>query len=271
MSYENLYVPVLSIPKPDKIEPGGLCRIMIFKMEDVLEWPEISPLTGCIETALQLKPGKVFYQVIASEKDREFDEELKRDGGGDYHEGQVTLTVPGNSVATTLSFAAMARHRWGLILRDRGGQQRLVGSDDSCARISYKYTSGSKDKSRLREIRFLFESINPSPIYLPTAWTINIGGVIITAGTLQLVASFVVNDPGAPMAHGDVTFIHGLLADRNILFIADGLALPVDDGTGAIDWTGSLARHIEKTFASDTVNVPGGVTTGEIIQIYAYY
>lgn len=84
-----------------------------------------------------------------------------------------------------------------------------------------------------------------------------------------LVKRFQVGAPGSPMNEGDTVFSHPVLAGRKVLVLVDGLGLPVDDGTGEIDWSSSLVRHIEKTDDSDSLTYVGGVTNKEIHEIYA--
>jgi hypothetical protein len=85
----------------------------------------------------------------------------------------------------------------------------------------------------------------------------------------RLVIRFQVGAAGAPMAAGDTVYTNALMAGKKLLLVADGLGLPVDDGSGAIDWTGSLVRHIEKTDASPSLTIVGGAINNEIIEIYA--
>lgn len=266
----NIYQGVQSILKADRIMPGGLCRILAFQHEDVLAWPSRNPETSVIDTAVDLKPGKSFYQVIASEKDRTFSEELKRAAEGPYFDIQVTSTVPGNTITTTLSVEAMIYHRWGLILKDRNGEQRLVGDEDSGAEFSFGYSPADITGSRKRQLRFTWQSPLSLPLYLPEAFNINVGGVIVTAGSLQLIQRFRVGDPGAPMVDGQELLNNAGFAGKNLLVIASGIALACDDGTGSIDFTGSIERHYEKTYASATLKFVGGVVNKELIEIYAW-
>lgn len=72
------------------------------------------------------------------------------------------------------------------------------------------------------------------------------------------------------MVDGDTVYSNPLLADRHLLFLVTGTALPVDDLTGSIDWSGSIDRHVEKAFNSDSANVVGAVMHNEIVEVYAF-
>lgn len=249
---------------------GGLCGITLFRVNDVLAWPTVSPQTGILNTAVQLKAGGVFYTIGASEKDRVFKEALKFGPEGPYMDIAVTCKLPGNSAANTLSFDAMKFYQWGIIVHDRDGNKRLVGNEDSGAALVFDYSSEDIEGSRGRGITFSWKHPNNAPIYEAQAFTMTIGGTTVVAGSLTLVVRFQVGSSGAPMMNGDSVYTNAALAGKKVLVMADGLALPVDDGTGSIDWTGLINRHIQKTDASDTITFVGNVVYPEIIEIYAW-
>lgn len=90
-----------------------------------------------------------------------------------------------------------------------------------------------------------------------------------TCSYANLVARFEIGAIGSPMSDADVVYSNGLLAGRKALVLVDGMALPVDDGSGDIDWSTSIVRHVEKIDASDTITFVGGVGNNSIIEIYA--
>ena len=249
---------------------GGLCGVTLFKKEDVLTWPTVNPQTGILNTAVQLKAGGVFYSFAASEKERTFKEALKYGPEGPFMDIGVTLRLPGNSAANIISFDAMKYHQWGIIVHDRDGNKRLVGNRDSCAKIVFDYTSEDIEGSRGRAVQFIWQHSNNAPIYEAAAFLLTIGGSTVVAGSLTLIVRFRVGDPGAPMNDGDDEYTNAVLADKKVLVLADGTGLPCDDGSGAIDWTGLLNRHIKKLDASDTITFVGDVVNQEIIEIYAW-
>ncbi|MGN6476262.1 MAG: hypothetical protein ACTHKV_03475 [Flavipsychrobacter sp.] len=272
MLSENIYLPVNDITKAPRIYAGGICgAITFFRKEDVEAWPTINPQTGMVTSAITLKAGRSVYKCEATDKDKTFNEELKTGSvEGSYVDMAVTAVVTGNTVGNTLAIQAMKYSEYGLIVPDRCGIVRLIGNEDSGARFSYSYTTGDIDSTRKRSIKWTWQSPQEAPIYTATAFDIVVGGVPITAGTLTLIMRFRVGSTGAPMADGDTVLTNAELANLNLLILADGIGLPIDDGSGAINWTGVITRHTEKTFASSTITFVGGVIQDEIIEIYAW-
>lgn len=97
-----------------------------------------------------------------------------------------------------------------------------------------------------------------------------VGGVTIAASCLKVIARFRVGDFGAPMMEGDTAFFDLRLQGLNVLVFADSAYLNVDDGSGAVDYTGSIQRHIIKIKGDSRILFVGGVTAKEIIEIYAF-
>jgi hypothetical protein len=273
MSNENVFIPMQSLQKAPVIEPGGLCSFVIFKKEDVLSWPSKNPLSGYLATTVQLKAGKSFFLVAATDKDRTFTEELKRGPEGPYYEILLTGVLPGNTASNTLSIEQMQFSDWGSIVHDRDGMSRLIGNEDSCAEFNNKYSPADISGSRKRNISFSWQNSLPLPIYSAQGFTISIGGVPVTAGKLTLIMRFQVGRPGAPMNDGDTSLVNAAFANKTLLVLANGIGVPCDDSSGDIDWTAppaAIARHYEKTFAANSMNWVGGVVQDEIIEIYAF-
>jgi len=272
--YENVFQPVTTLQK-SIIKSSGLCGVKFFRWEDVLEWPAIDPVTGIIASSIQMKPGTSIYLCQAVDHGRTFNEDEKSGPAGNFYDINVNGVIPGNSVPNLLSLQTMAYHKWGLIVDDRNGESRLIGNEDSGASFVQKYTSGDLSTSRTRSLTWEWQHSNPAPVYIAQAFNISIGGIIITVGHLTLIMRFQV---GHNDAHGnppimndlDTVLIRPAFANKNLLVLADGVGLPVDDGSGDIDWTGLINRHIEKTFAGDTITYVGGVAQNEIIEIYAF-
>jgi len=267
--YQNTYYPVATLAE-GAVKSPGVCSIQYFKKEDVLTWPEEDPLTGMLASAVELKPGKLIYLAGSINPSRSFTETQKDSLAGQYFEMTVKASLSGSTAAHPLTLGTLMHHQWGLIVADKNGVTRLIGNEDACADFVMDYTTGQGSDSRKTELNWKWQHTQPAPIYTATAFGIIIGGIIITAGCITFIKRFEVGAAGAPMNQGDTLYINNLLQNKKILVIVDGKALPVDDFSGDIDWTGSIDRHIEKAFASNTINFVGSVFTDEIIEIYAY-
>ncbi|RYZ63038.1 MAG: hypothetical protein EOO14_00375 [Chitinophagaceae bacterium] len=269
MPLHNTYAPLQSLASVAP-KTGGLCGITFFKREDVLTWPETDPVTGVLKTAVALKAGRLFYTLQAMEKDRVFSEVMKTGQEGDYFDIQVTGKIGGSNAGLILSLDQMKFHQWGLIVKERTGDQRLVGNADSCAKLTWDYTSGDNESSRLFNLKFSWQHANCAPVYTATAFSIVLGSSTYSVGSLILVQRFKVGEPGAPMADYGTTFTHASLVGKRVLVIVDGMALPCDDGSAQIiDW--GLQRHIQKLISSNTITFVGGVVQNEVIEIYEFF
>jgi hypothetical protein len=267
----NVYRPIQSLQK-SPIEVGGLCSLSFFAIEDVQDWPEVDPATGILSTAINMKTGKMIYICQATDHGRSFDEELKYSGAGPYMDIQVAGVLGGHNAQNILTLCTAQFHRWGLICNDRNGNYRLVGYKNSGARLTYKYTSADPSGSRKVNLSWSWQNPLPAPIYQAAVFRISIGGVIVTAGSIRAIASFIVNRPGSPMADGDTVYTNALLAGKKVMVLASSIALPEEDGSNSIVWTdpvtGVTIRHFEKLLADDHLTIVGGVKEGEPISIY---
>jgi hypothetical protein len=266
--YDNAYLPAQSLHKAPNINPGGLCKIIYFRWEDVLLWPAVNPQTGIISTAITLKPGGVFYFCQATEKDKTFKEEQKSDSAGPFMDIMVTSALAGNTTVNTLSVQVMPFHYYGLIVYDRNGDQRMIGNEDMGARFSHGYTSGDVGSSRKRSLQWSWQHSLPAPIYKADAFTIVLSGITIQAGSLTFILRFRVGDPGAPMVGGQEILNHPAFANKNLLVLASGMGITHDDGT--IDFTNSIERRYQKDFSSSQLKIVGGTVHLEIYEIYAW-
>lgn len=266
----NIYKDVQSLQR-SPVETGGLCSIACFKIEDVLTWPTIDPVTSIITNSIQMQVGKTIYLCEAADKGRSFNESSKSDNAGPYVDHRVTAMLSGgHNTANILSLDAMKHHKWGLIIKDRAGFYRLIGNKDAGADFNFTYDSADGSASRKALVQWDWKYPNSAPIYMSQTFTVVIGGVSITTGKLTLIVRFRVGDPGAPMDENDTILTNVGFANKSMLVLADGTALPVDDGSGVIDWAPLITRHIEKVLAGDTITFVGGVTDQEIIEVYAF-
>ncbi len=259
--YDNIYIPIQNLRKAARIRPGGLCKIAFFRISDVQTWPVIDHHNGVINSPVLLKDDAELYIIEATEKEKTFREVSKRGPAGDYVEMQVVTTLGGNTLNNSLGLAAMMNEEFGLILWDRNGDQRLIGNEDAGAQIIFDYDSGNLDSSRGRTITWKYEHHLPAPIYL--GGTIILDNQNIIFNKILFVFRFRVGAPGAPMDDGDTVFQHADLANANFIWLADGKAIhQMTDDPGQ--------RYATKTFASDTITINGGVTDGEVMEIYKY-
>lgn len=223
-----------------------------------------------MDAAIVLKPGAVLYYADAVDNSRSFEENTKTGDAGYYIEINIAATLRGSNAAKILSLSAMMGHQWGIIVEDRNQVNRLIGNEDTGATLSYNYTSGTRSNSRKTEISFKWEHPLPAPVYTAQAFDIIIGGVLVTASSLQMIIRFQVGAAGAPMAEGDTLLVNNSLVNKKLLIMIDGMGLPIDDFSGAIDWSGSIQRHAEKALASNTISFIGAVNNNEIVEIYAF-
>lgn len=267
--YQNPYHPVATLMDAP-VKTGGICSVRYIKQEDVLAWPEIDPSTGIMTSSITVRPGAYIYLCESISDTRAFDEQQKSSTGGEYFDITVKAGLRGSDAAQILTLQRMKHHQFVLIVTDRNGVTRLIGNEDSGADLFMNYTAGDPQSSRKTELAWKWQHPTTAPVYTAEAFDIVIGGITITAGAIQLIMRFRVGDAGAPMAEGDTVLISSGFTNKYCLVLASGIALPVDDGLGTIDWTGSVERHIEKTLASNTITFIGGVVTGEIIEVYAF-
>ncbi|HYC27333.1 MAG TPA: hypothetical protein VEB42_00940 [Chitinophagaceae bacterium] len=270
MQYGNVYLPVQDLKKAP-VETGGFCSLILFKWDDVDEWPEVNPQTGIIEKAIKLKPGGIYYLCQAVETGRTYTEEDKEGPAGTYTDIIIQATLAGNTSNNTLSIMTMRYHRWGMIINDRDKVPRLVGNMDSGAKLLTKYTPEDYYGSRRRDLKWSWSASQPLPQYGAKAFPLNIGGVVVVAGSMKLLEMFQVGAAGSPMADGQTALTKAAYANKRLLILVDGVALPCDDGSGNIDWAApenALRRRYQKTLASDTITFVGNVYYPEIIEIY---
>jgi hypothetical protein len=164
VNYLNIYTPVQHIRRP-QVNPGGLCWVVFARWEDVELWPIVDPLTGICKTDIKLRNGKTWFELKATDKGRMFTEVQKQSAAGPYWEMQVTGYVGGNNSVLTLSSGAMTFHQYVVMFKDRDGQIRFIGSDNTGADVEINYTSGDKEASRKRSFVFSWEHHLPAPIY----------------------------------------------------------------------------------------------------------
>jgi hypothetical protein len=163
--YQNIFLPVQHIRRPE-IKPGGYCWLVYTPIENIENWPQIDPATNLAATPITLKAGKTWYEAKVVDKNRFFNEGMRVDEKGHFWEQSITGYIGGNNSNQTLNAAALPFHQYVIMLQDRDGQVRLIGSEDSGATIIEDYSSGDDDASRRWNYRFGWQHVNPSTIYI---------------------------------------------------------------------------------------------------------
>lgn len=153
------------IYRPQDNYPGGYCWAILFKIEDVQVWPQADPATDLISDTMQLKGEAFFVNISPSETNRFYKEELKYGAAGPYYETTVSMRMPGNTVNNILRLGAFSWHQWGLIVKDRNGEKRLIGNADSGAKFIQNYSSGTVEASRGRDLQFTWQNAKTAPLY----------------------------------------------------------------------------------------------------------
>lgn len=171
--FENLINQVTSLPRHTRIRPGGLSRIIFFKIEDVQTWPDLDPETGVITTNLVLREGASFFTFEATNRDNVLEENLQSSGAGPFIEISVRGRLAGNSENAIMSLDAMKHHQFALLVTDKNGEMRLIGDEDSGADMSFAYTSSDGEGSRMNTLRFNWEHSRRAPIYCSDEIVIN--------------------------------------------------------------------------------------------------
>lgn len=263
MPYNNTYAAPASLTRAPVLNPGGVCSILFFLHEDVAKWPVINPATGIISDSVVMKVGKTSYSLVAAEVERFFREELKRGPAGSYHDVQVNAKLPGNTNNITHALGRYQHHQFGLLIKDRNGEQRLIGDRDSGAQLFFDYQSGDFNDPRTRQLRWTWASSQPCPIY-------HSGGLSVVVPPIcagyYLVDRFRVGAPGAPMVEGDNTYTNASLANTNYILFADGIAIHQ-----VVDSESTDQRYSTKPYGDTSIYINGGVTNGEVIEIYKVF
>jgi len=163
--YQNLFSPVQHIRRP-AVRGGGYCWLVFTPIENVDIWPTTDPASGVAASEIVLKAGKTWYEAKMVDKDRFFNEAMQVNDAGHFWQQTVTGYIGGNNSNQTLNASVLPYHQYVLMLKDRDGQVRLIGNEDSGARLLIDYTSGDIDASRRRNFRWEWQHINPASIYI---------------------------------------------------------------------------------------------------------
>lgn len=255
-------MPAGTIYEAPQIKPGGLCDIIYTPWENVLAWPAVNPETGIIDDDITLKPGAILYTAETNNKTQSFTEETKDAIAGHFHDMIVNATLPGGVNNNTLTLSTMKYSRFLVIFKDKNGEYRFLGNEDSGAELNYLYTSGDNDTSRKRSLKFTWQHINAAPIYKGTLLNLN---PTTSGGTIMLLARFKVGASGAPMIGGDTVYTNALLENKNVFVFRDREKDP-ELVTGI-----TFEPYITKNYSGTTITWNNGsVNDEQIIEIYTY-
>lgn len=288
MGYNNIFLGTQDLSR-NEVGFFGLSWILFFKQSDISSWPEVDPVTGVINAALTFKSGARFYSAQFIQKDRMFKESQKETQAGSYVETVVMGSLAGGNLQHIIATTAMMGDRFGLLIQEQNGVQRLVGNPDAGAKFTWDYQSGETTTSRKRDCQWTFESPFPVPFYqsgsvIVDGNNIPLGGISVggstlpgggivtpappTAGTFALLTRFTVG-PAAAMKNGDVTFTSAGLLNKNVIVMANGMPIPqLPDGTNPADFANT--RYVQKVTNQNTLTINGGVVAPEIIEIFIY-
>lgn len=267
----NIYLPVQNILKVATINTGGLCWAIFFRREDVAQWPEMNPETGLLYTNIILHPDAIFYSCQLAHTTRDFKETKKESGAGPFMEMELAGMLAGNNLNLITGIGAMAFHDYGVLFKERNGEQRLIGNADRGARFDWEYTSGNTGNSRLRNLKFYWEHHLPAPVYV--GGTIVASGQVIDIATgnpitgdnstqLEMLIEFEVGEVGSPMQPGDSVFTHPSLTGKNVQVFVNGDYLH--------NKPHPLKRYVIKAKGSNSLQIVGGVTQDETVSIYTF-
>ena len=162
----NAYLPIQHMDRPSKISPGGLCEFFYAKKEDVFSWPLQNPATSTYTEEVILKEGKTWYRCQVIDPDRDYTEESKVGEAGPFVEMRLRGFLPDDSPINTLTAGTMPLHEYVVVLRERNGIQRLLGSEDAGAKFAQTYESADADGTRGRSLVFTWRSQFNAGIYL---------------------------------------------------------------------------------------------------------
>ena len=168
---QTTYFPIQHLDKP-VIKPSGICELFFTMRENVQYWPLINPESGTYTDPITLVAEKTWFRCQMIDPDRDFKEAAKNESAGPFTEVIVQGFLPDNSPANTLSMTAMAFHEYILVVKERNGMMRLIGSQDAGATFTRTYASADLEGNRGNTLVFAWESPLPPAIYL-TAVTAN--------------------------------------------------------------------------------------------------
>lgn len=266
--YENVVRTVQKLSKASRIFPGGACEVLFTPYENVLTWPAINPETGGVDDEIELKPGTVLYSAELNPQTKSFDEKTQKSSAGKSHLMELGATLPGNVQENILTLSTMLFYQFLVIFKELDGTYRFLGNEDSGADLEYDYTSGSKDKSRNRNIKFTWSAPNAAPVYLGALSAVPI--TIASGGSFMFIEAFKVK-AGQPIEPGGSSYTNSVIENKKVfVIINEQKVLSTDVNDMDAD------RYISKALLSDTFTLvdangdPVAINENDNIEVYAH-
>jgi hypothetical protein len=124
---------------------GGICKWYYAKVEDVVEWPVVNPVTQEYATQPVLREGAVWYgPVKVPDGSLGLTEVEKEIAAGTYFEIKIELTQPGDERNSRANLRNLGLHRYVAVAKTRaGGMFVVVGSPQSPLKLRREYSTGS--------------------------------------------------------------------------------------------------------------------------------
>lgn len=123
---------------------GGFCSWWYTLRENVLQWPEVNPVTQKLSDEPILKAGKAWYgPVNVPDTSVGYTETQEVDRSGLYYKQRVTGIIPGNDAASHINLQNLTYHQFIIIGKVRaGGFFLMVGGRYAGMRLDHETTTG---------------------------------------------------------------------------------------------------------------------------------
>lgn len=162
---QNAWLPLKNLDKPP-IRVGGICYFYFTPWENVLQWPDINPLTGSCIGDVVLKGDKKWYRCQVINPNKAYTEKHSSSDAGNYMQCEVTGFLPDDQPDIAYSMNEMRYHHFAIVIVERNGIKRLIGDQFYSAYFSYDYDSSDDSGVRGRKISFSWMSQDSAPVYL---------------------------------------------------------------------------------------------------------
>lgn len=162
---QNAWLPLKNLDKPP-IRVGGICYFYFTPWENVLQWPDINPLTGSCIGDVVLKDGKQWYRCQVINPNKAYTEKHNSSDVGNYMQCEVTGFLPDDQPDIAYSMNEMRYHRFAIVIVERNGIKRLIGDQFYSAYFSFDYDTSDDSGVRGRKLSFSWMSPDGAPVYL---------------------------------------------------------------------------------------------------------
>ena len=247
---------------------GGICKWYYAKVEDVVEWPVVNPVTQEYATQPVLREGAVWYgPVKVPDGSLGLNQVEKEIASGTYFEIKIELTQPGDERNSRANLRNLGLHRYVAVAKTRaGGMFVVVGSPQSPLKLRREYSTGSgKNGTAGARLVMATESKDPC-IALASFDGVNSlppnNSSYIIQQPIMRVFEFKVQPGGELEDSGgeDVQYTHpSLPTNSDPQVYVDGRLLSYLPGNG---------RYVEYIRADKLITFKGGVYDSEIIAAF---